>query len=409
MGKEQSYSDRLNIPVISVGEAKDIVKDEISQTVKLMDQGTNFSKQTFRLVGPAGIGKTAICSQITSELSDALGIHFDMIKVQSPVLSRDDFLVPFPNKNGNGEVDSFKMLYSNFVPTDENSYGLFVIDELSRGDHQLQQLMWQVENENAIHVRNLPKGWFVISLDNPDESEYSLDTLEDAAGIRRKAQFYVNYSPREFLSYAKRNNFYEPVVDYFSQYSDRIYDEESQKQGMVYTNPASIERFSEKCWKYYLVNSGVEENQEKLRKFAESLFNRNAADPLMDFIIEREKQLNPQDIVHSFEKIKPHIEQMVKDNDNARLSELVTGLIYYMAHQKPVIKHEEYEGIIDFLTMIPIDTAAMFISETDKFNHNSEEFACLAEFHVYCAKHFPEKYKKNFLDKMEELSEDTEE
>ena len=41
-----------------------------------------------------------------------------------------------------GMAYSFKMLYSDFVPKNKDTYGIFVIDEFSRGDHTLQQLLW---------------------------------------------------------------------------------------------------------------------------------------------------------------------------------------------------------------------------------------------------------------------------
>ena len=101
------------------------------------------------------------------------------------------------------------MLYSDFVPPQkEDSFGIFVIDEFSRGDHTLQQLLWQVQNEYAIHRYEFPKGWFVISIDNPDDSAYTMDTMEDAAGLRRQLHIYTEVSPIDFLNYAIQKDFH---------------------------------------------------------------------------------------------------------------------------------------------------------------------------------------------------------
>lgn len=401
-----SYHERLNIPTTNINEAKTLIKDEIRNTILLKQKySIKLDKQTYRLVGPAGIGKTAICSQICRELTEELklneneGQEFDMIKIQAPVLSRDDFLVPFPIKDENGEVSKFRMLYSDFVPIDESSYGLFVIDELSRGDHNLQQLMWQVENENAIHIQDLPENWFVISLDNPDEQEYSLDTLEDAAGLRRKAQVYVHHSPKEFLNWARDNNIFPELLEYFNQYPSRTYDEESQKQGMVYTNPASIERFSNVCWKYYYIGGGIRENSDKLYRIAESLFNRSSAQPLMEFIIDKTKNIHPEDIVHDRNKVENDLEKMIENNEAGKLAELTTGVVTYLANTKPDLLDRDKANIAKFLSEIPTDTAAIFVNEIDNFEKDSEEFAFITRLHMELYKDYDD-YREGFYNKM---------
>lgn len=368
-----SYADRLNIPALSIEEAKTIVKDEIRNTLQMWekpDAPITPSKQTYRLVGPAGLGKTAICKQITNELTQEMDKQFNMIKLQCPVLSRDDFLVPFPDSNQN-----FGMLLAKFIPQDPDSYGLIVIDELSRGDHSLQQLMWQLENENMIHDFKIPDGWFVVSLDNPDDSEYQIESLEDAAGIRRKAQIYIEFSSQDFLEYARRANFFPSLLKYFEQNPSSAYDFEDQKQGRVYINPASIERFSEMCWKYHMAG-GIDKHEEKVRQLAESLFNRSKAAPIIDFMLEREQNVNAQDIVHDYDNVKNIIEEWISDHKHDKLSEVVQGLVSYLGNTKPTLTHEvEYPNLEKFLCTIPIDTGALILTETEqRFSQDSEEF-----------------------------------
>ncbi len=367
-----NYADRLNIPSLTVEEAKAILKDEVKNTITMweMDEPpVTPSKQTYRLVGPAGVGKTAICKQVADELAEETGKDFQMKKLQCPVLSRDDFLVPFPDGS------EFGMLLAKFIPKDPDSYGIIVIDELSRGDHSLQQLMWQLENENMIHDFELPKGWFVVSLDNPDENEYAIDSLEDAAGLRRKAQIYVEFNAQDFLEYAEKKNFYPSLLQYFREYPNRAYDFEDQQQGRVYTNPASIERFSEMCWKYH-VNGGVEKHEEKVRQLAESLFNRAKAAPIIEYMLEQEKNVSASDVVHNYDKVKPIIDKWIEENNHAKISELVQGFVSYLANTKPTLTHEnEYPNMEKFLSSIPIDTGAMVLSETEaNFSQESEEF-----------------------------------
>ena len=140
--EQVKYFERLNISVSSIAKAKKLIKTNITNTITCWEKGINVDKQTFHIIGPAGVGKSQICEQIADELTKETGKKFDKLMVKCPVLSRDDFLIPFPvTKDGKSK---FEMLYSNFVPDKKDSYGIFIIDEFSRGDHSLQQLMWQI-------------------------------------------------------------------------------------------------------------------------------------------------------------------------------------------------------------------------------------------------------------------------
>ena len=137
--QELKYAERLNISVLSIAKIKDLIKSDINETIGAWAKGRDVQKQCWHIVGPAGVGKTEICYQIAEELTNERQEPFNIIMVKAPVLSRDDFIIPFPVTNGGST--SFKLLYSDFVPTDMDSFGIFVIDEFSMGDHTLQQLL----------------------------------------------------------------------------------------------------------------------------------------------------------------------------------------------------------------------------------------------------------------------------
>jgi len=219
--EDPKYHERLNIAVLSIAKIKTLIKDDIKETINAWNKGRDVQKQCWHVVGPAGVGKTEICYQIAEELTNHFQKPFEIIMVKAPVLSRDDFIIPFPVTNGGST--SFKMLYSDFVPPQkEDSYGIFVIDEFSRGDHTLQQLLWQVQNEYAIHRYHFPKGWFVISIDNPDDSAYSMDTMEDAAGLRRQLHIYTEVSPIDFLNYAIEKEFHPLIIEFIHRFMQTL-------------------------------------------------------------------------------------------------------------------------------------------------------------------------------------------
>lgn len=397
--QELKYFERLNISVLSIARIKDMIKTNIRNTIQCWKSGRNIPKQTFHIIGPAGVGKTEICQQIANELADEFKTPFGCMVVKCPVLSRDDYLIPFPVvSNGNTK---FKMLYSDFVPFEGEEgvpdFGIYAIDEFSRGDHNLQQLMWQIQNEYKIHMKDLPKGWFVISIDNPDDQEYSMDTLEDAAGLRRQLHVYVEVSAQDFLTYAIANDYHPAVVEFIQAHPDYLYDFEAQKMGSVYANPASYEKLSN-ILHGFDSNGGVKKHLDEVEPLASGLLNTHKTRLFIDFL-KSMKIIKPQDIFFRYNAVRKEILSYVNSGDNAKLGELITGFVTYLTTSRPDHKAVEKKNVLTFLTDIPIDTAAVFITSLDRFSRSSEEFKYVTGLHVEMMK-MSETYRKQFYEEM---------
>lgn len=402
---ELKYHERLNISVMPIAKIKQILHDDIMDTIFAWKEGRNVDKQCYRFIGPAGVGKTQICFQIGEELTKAMfgkynaenpdnQKEFHVMMIKAPVLSRDDFIIPFPVKEKEGDNFSFKMLYSDFVPKNKETYGLFVIDECSRGDHQLQQLLWQVQNEYAIHNLKFPKGWFVVSIDNPDDSEYSMDNLEDAAGLRRQLHLYVEVSVTDFLQYAIANEFHPYVIEFIQTHPERLYDFQAQKIGSVYANPASYEKLSDHLWKMQMRRKTI--NFDEIEHKASGLLNSHMAQLFIEFARDQ-KDINPKDIFYRLPTVKKKIQELLSENNMSKLGELMIGFCTFMTTSMPEYKDPELKNILEFLLMMPIDTAALFISQIDGFDRSSSAFKYMTQIHLTLLKS-SKKYKKEFYD-----------
>lgn len=400
--QEQKYFERLNISVLSINRIKELIKTDIKRTLNAWNKGTEVDKQCWHVIGPAGVGKTEICYQIANELTNELKTPFEIIMVKSPVLSRDDFIIPFPiieqdenciMEDEAGVAYSFKMLYSDFVPKNKDTYGIFVIDEFSRGDHTLQQLLWQVQNEYAIHRYPFPKGWFVISIDNPDDQEYQMDTMEDAAGLRRQNHIYSEVSVKDFLDYAIAQNFHNLVIEFIQTHPDYIYDFEAQKRGSVYANPASYEKLSDHLIKMEL-DGGID--FEEIDIIASGLLNSSMTRMFIEFARDK-KDINPKDVFYDYAKVKASIEKLQKNGDNDKLGQLMVGFCTFMTTSMPKYDKDKLQNVLEFLLVMPIDTAALFISQIDSFSRQSKEFKYMTKIHVTLLNK-SKKYKKDFYD-----------
>lgn len=405
---ELKYFERLNISVLSIAKVKELIKNDIMDTIAAWAQNRNVDKQCYHIIGPAGVGKTQICYQIANELTQEIFSghnekkppeehkKFGCIMVKSPVLSRDDFIIPFPVKESEGGEYSFKMLYSDFVPKEKDTYGIFVIDEFSRGDHQLQQLLWQIQNEYSVHRHDFPKGWFVISIDNPDDSEYSMDNLEDAAGLRRQLHVYTEVSAIDFLQYAVVNDFHPFVIEFIQTHPEYLYDFRAQKIGSVYANPASYEKLSDHLWKMELRRGSIDFEEIEIK--GAGLLNTNMTRMFIEFARDK-KDISPKDIFENLKKVKPRIDALLKDKDNAKLTELMVSFCTYMTTSMPDYDKAKLNNVLEFLLMMPVDVAVNFISQIDSFRRSSDAFKYMTKIHLALLKMSP-KYKKEFYEKM---------
>ena len=399
--QQQRYYEKLDISLLKISSVKRIIKTNIINTLSCWDKGENVDKQCFHIIGPAGVGKTQICEQIAKELTKELGIDFEMIMVKSPVLSRDDFLIPFPVTTKDGQKKKFEMLYSDFVPDGEDTYGLFIIDEFSRGDHSLQQLMWQIQNEYKVHLKDMPKGWFVISVDNPDEAEYNIDNMEDAAGLRRQLHVYVDVDTKDFLNYAMEVGFHPTVTGFITTYPQHLYDTKAKANGAVFANPASYERLSN-ILKGYESNGGIMQNLDDFEVLASGLINTNMARLFMEYVRDTGSVIKPEDIVHNYDNVEAKIRYLVTNNDTPKLSELMDAFMTYLTHKRPKIDDNMVNSVKKFLTVIPIDTAATFVTSVDSLGRG-EEFKYMMEIQDKAFE--DEDYRTEFHNKIVELRE----
>jgi len=415
---EIKYHERLNISVLSISKIKALIKNDILDTLYAWGNGREVDKQCYHIIGPAGVGKTEItkqiCSELTGELFGADGPfreqgpkRFNNLMVKAPVLVRDDFILPFPveiNNKATNEFYSFNMLYSDFVPKNMESFGLFVIDEFSRGDHQLQQLLWQIQNEYQIHLHKFPKNWFVVSIDNPDDSEYSMDNLEDAAGLRRQLHLFVEVNAIDFLNYAIKSDFHPLVVEFIQTHPEYLYDFRSQKMGAVYANPASWHKTSDHLWKMQIRRNKIDYNEMEMK--LPGLLNTAMTALFIDFARDQ-KDINPKDIFYNFRQVKPKIDELLKENNMSKLGELMVGFATFMTTTMPKYDDDpqKLKNVLSFLTMMPVDTTALFISQIDAFDRSSPAFKYMVDIHLVLMK-TSKTYKEKFYDPIVKAGEE---
>jgi len=206
---------------------------------------------------------------------------------------------------------------------------------------------------------------------------------------------YVEVSPHDFLVYAANNKFHSIVIEFIQTHPDYLYDFESQRKGSVYANPASWERVSNLLWGYEY-RSGISSAYNDLEHLVAGLLNVSMTRLFIEFARER-KDISPKDIFHEYPKVRGQVKEYMKDRNYAKLGELMIAFTTFLTSARPDYTQTEQKNIIDFLTDIPIDTAALFVSQLDELGRSSDEFKYVTRLHMALMK-MSDKYKKDFYE-----------
>ncbi len=389
---KDGHIDKLGIENLKISEAINLIETNFINFHKMQEEGYDRPMQSYCMIGQAGVGKTAICMQLKDKLSRELNKEFNLIKINCSCLSRDDLLSPFPvikedknNEEGSVEINgnkfTFRMLYSEFIPNMSNSYGVLIIDEFSRAENEFQQSMMQILNERMLHTYKLPDKWLIIATDNPDDENYTINAIQDAALLRRSAKLGVRCDVPDFIKYAKHKEFHPYVIGYISNNTKHLYDEEAMRKGMVYANPASWERVSDILWGF---GDDVKNKLDLIESSCSLWLNTGISSRFRDYI-EGIKQINPEDLFNNYNKVKPEILKHIKEKGNAVIGEVVDSFFNYLISYKPDFKKEGkinkklINNCVNFLTDIPIDSGIIFTTNLKGLNRLSSEYLYLSD------------------------------
>lgn len=409
--KETEYLERMQAPSMTVDDARRLLFNYILNHITLTKEKgfENTEKMAHRLIGHAGIGKTAIMYQIARDLSEKTNVEWQVILLKAAAIGKDDIMLPYPVPGKDGlMINDYAMIYSDFVPKDPNSHGILVLDEASRANKETQQVFWQIENEHMVHFQPLPKGWYVIVTDNPDNPEYEMEQMTDAAGMRRTVHLGVEVNLQAFLSYAGKNNMHPAVIEFISNEDIHLYDFESMYAQSIYANPASWEKVSNILWGYEKGMGLTTQSLVDIQIHIAGLINLVKSRLFVEFMRSR-VTIKAIDVIERYtdKAIRDAVKGMVKSRDIDTLHRLVTQFTRFLLSKKPKMIKKTLTNICNFLADIPEDAAGLYISEIKsaftELKDDVELQKYIGELHEKLKEIDKETYMKKFYEPLSQL------
>lgn len=217
------------------------------------------------LWGPPGIGK----SQVVRELCQQLGIHFIDVRLSQmePVDMRG---IPVP------DGDSVKWLVASSWPSDPNSRGIVLFDELPAADRSLQVAAYELLLDRRLgDIYTLPDGWLMMGAGNRAEDR-AVSVPMSSALANRLMHLEIKADIEAWGAYAVSKGLHVDVVAFLRFKPEYLLVNENNCQ-RGWPSPRSWERVAS------LLKTNIELDDVTQRLMISGLVGESACTELMAF------------------------------------------------------------------------------------------------------------------------------
>lgn len=252
---------------MNIKKAKEQIKNAIVAYFSKDERGnyiipTQMQRPIF-LMGPPGIGKTAIMKQIAEELDVGLLSYSMTHHTRQSILG-----LPFIDKK---EFDGKEYTVSEYTMSEiiasvyekmEQSgkkEGILFIDEINCVSETLAPIMLQFLQYKVFGKHKVPDGWIVVTAGNPPEYNNSVREFDVVTWDRLKR---VDVEPdlTVWREYAYQYNVHPAVMSYLGIKAENFYNIKSSVDGKLFVTARGWDDLSQMLYLYEKNGLVVDEN-----------------------------------------------------------------------------------------------------------------------------------------------------
>ena len=214
------------------------------------------------LIGPPGIGKTAIMEQAAAECGvglvaytithhtrqSAVGLPF----IKEKTFGQETFSVT--------EYTMSEIIASVYEKMEKTGFreGILFIDEINCVSETLAPMMLQFLQGKTFGNQKVPEGWVIVTAGNPPEYNKSVRKF-DVATLDRVRKIEVVPELSVWLSYAEKNQIHSAVTTYLMAHSDHFYSVSQEADEKRFVTARGWEDLSAVLKSYEILNFPVDE------------------------------------------------------------------------------------------------------------------------------------------------------
>lgn len=257
---------------MNIKEAKEQIKYTVKAYLRKNQSGRYvyplLRQRPILLMGPPGIGKTAIMEQAAEECEIGLVAytithHTRQSAIGLPVIKKREY--------GGQSFDITEYTMSEIIASvyecmerTGKKEGILFIDEINCVSETLAPTMLQFLQNKTFGTHRVPEGWIIVAAGNP--SEYNKSVREfDVVTLDRVRRIDVQADLEVWLEYAWKHNVHGAVLSYLNMKKDRFYAVENTVEGKAFVTARGWEDLSEMLKGYESL--GVEADDGLMQQF----------------------------------------------------------------------------------------------------------------------------------------------
>ena len=199
------------------------------------------------LIGPPGIGKTAIMRQIAEETGTGLVAysmthHTRQSAIGLPFISQRDYGGRRYSVTEYTMSEIVASIYDYMDATGKRS-GILFLDEINFVSETLAPVMLQLLQNKTFGTHRLPPDWIIVAAGNPPEYNKSVRDL-DMATLDRVKNMDISADLGVWQEYALRHDIHPAIRTYLTVYPDHFYNITNSDRGQLFVTARGWEDLS---------------------------------------------------------------------------------------------------------------------------------------------------------------------
>ena len=214
------------------------------------------------LIGPPGIGKTAIMEQIAEECGVGLVAytmthHTRQSAMGLPEICTRGIEGKMVHTTEYTMSEIIASIYDCMEQTGKKR-GILFLDEINCVSETLAPVMLQLLQDKKFGNQRIPDDWLIVAAGNPPEYNKSVREF-DVATLDRVRKIEVLPELSVWLSYAEKNQIHSAVTTYLMAHSDHFYSVSQEADEKRFVTARGWEDLSAVLKSYEILNFPVDE------------------------------------------------------------------------------------------------------------------------------------------------------
>lgn len=236
---------------MDINRAKQEIKNSVQAYLAKNEDGSYFipsiRQRPILLMGPPGIGKTAIMEQAADECGIALVSYTITHHTRQSAIG-----LPFISKRQFGgkeytitEYTMSEIIASVYDKMEQTGMqeGILFIDEINCVSETLAPTMLQFLQQKSFGSHSLPEGWIIVAAGNPPEYNKSVRDF-DIVTLDRLKRIDVEEDFSVWKKYAYRNHIHPSILSYLEIKKQNFYNIETTVDGKIFVTARGWEDLS---------------------------------------------------------------------------------------------------------------------------------------------------------------------